>query len=121
MEDAGSNSNEETCALLGNKETCANSVSNPLRDSLFKKTIIPTKRRTWVVVDANRSHGGDLSIQVSQMVTKMVRHHDQDEREEDGSHHWDTVRLVLLKAFARNFAETFSDNCWIHLIHEGSR
>ena len=30
--------------------------------------------------------------------------------------HWS----VLLKAFARHAAETFSDNDWIHLFHEGS-
>ena len=76
--------------------------------------------RRWIVIDANRSHGEDLSIQVSKMVTKMVRHHGQDELEQDGSYHWDTVRSVLLKAFATNEAEAFSDNYWIHLIHEGS-
>ena len=54
------------------------------------------------------------------MVTKMIRHHDQDEREQDGSYHWDTVRLVLLKAFAQKGAGTFSNNQWIHMIHEGS-
>ena len=51
--------------------------------------------------DANPSQGGALSIQVSTAITKMVRHHDQDEREQDGSYHWDTVRSVLLKAFGK--------------------
>ena len=37
----------------------------------------------------------DTSIQ---LVTKKVRHHDQDEREQNGSCHWETVRSVLLKA-----------------------
>ena len=46
-----------------------------------------------------------MSIQISKMVPKMVRHHDQDEREQDGSYHWDTVRSVLLRAFARYGAE----------------
>ena len=98
----------------------AHNLGNPPLDSLFMKTIIPANERKWIVIDDNRSHGGDLSIQVSNMVTKMVRRDDQDERGQDGSYHCDTVRSVLLKAFARNGAETFSDNHWIHLIHEGS-
>ena len=35
------------------------------------------------------------------MVTKMVRHHDQDEREEDGSYHWETVKSLLMGEFAQ--------------------
>ena len=54
------------------------------------------------------------------MVTKMVRHHDQEEREQERSYHWDTVRSVLLKAVATNRAGDFSDEKWIHLIHESS-
>ena len=67
------------------------------------------------------SHEEDiLSTQVSKMITKMIRHHDQGEREQDGSYHWDIVRSVLLKAFAQNGAGDFSDNQWIHLSREGS-
>ena len=62
----------------------------------------------------------DEDICLSKLVTKIIRHHDQDEREQDGSYHWDTVRSVLLKAFAQRGAGEFSDNQWIHLIHEGS-
>ena len=39
-----------------------------------------------------------MSIQVSKMVTRMVRHYDEDERQSDASMHWDTIRPVLLKA-----------------------
>ena len=70
------------CAPHGNRETRANNLSSTPRDSLFKKTFIPTNERKWIVIDANRSHGGDLSIHVSKMFTKMVCcHHNQDERE----------------------------------------
>ena len=103
----------------GNKEACANNLSNSPSDSLFKKTIILTNERKWIVIDANPSHGGELSIQITKMVTKMVRHHDQYEREQDGSYHWDTVRSVLLMAFARYGAQIFSEDHWIRLIHEG--
>ena len=50
----------------------------------------------------------------------MVRHYDQDERHSDGSMNWDTIRSVLLKAFARHGARKFSEKYWLYLIHEGS-
>ena len=49
--------------------------------------------------------------QVSKMVTKMVRHYDQDEREQDGR---------LLRGFAQERATYFSDKYWMHLIQQGS-
>ena len=54
------------------------------------------------------------------MVTRMVRHYDQDERQSDASMHWDTIRPVLLKAFAKHGARDFSEKYWLRLIHEGS-
>ena len=78
----------------GNKETCANPLSNPLSDSLCK-TVIPTSERKWIAIDANPSPRNGLPTQVSKMVTKMVRHCDQDEREQDGSYHWETVRSLF--------------------------
>ena len=50
VEEEESNSIKETCALpirsrFGNKEECANNFSNPPSDSLFKKTIIPTREK----------------------------------------------------------------------------
>ena len=49
-------------------------------------------------------HEEDICLQVSKVVTKMIRHHDQDEREQDGSDHLGTVRSVLLKAIAQKGA-----------------
>ena len=65
--------------------------------SLFKKTTIPTNERKWIVIDANPSHEGALAIEVSKLVSRMVHHCDQEEREQDGSYHWDTVESVLLR------------------------
>ena len=101
VKEGGPNRSKETYAPQGNKETCVNILSNPPSDSLFKKTVVLTSKRKWITIDANPLRGGDLSTQVSKMVTKIVRHHDQEEREQDGSYHWDTVRSVLLKAFAK--------------------
>ena len=55
-----------------------------------------------------------------EMVTRMVRHYDQDERQSDAALHWDAIRPVLLKAFAEHGARDFSDQQWRRLIHEGS-
>ena len=50
---------------------------------------------------------------------KMLRDYDQDERP-DGSRHWDTIRPVLLRAFAQESTRDFDEGFWSHLIHEGS-
>ena len=50
----------------------------------------------------------------------MVGHYDQDEREEDGSCHWETVKSLLLRGFAQERARVFFDEYWIHLIQQGS-
>ena len=101
-------SNELLTAERGsnrNKETCANPPSNPMGDSWFKETFIPRGKRKWITIDANPSPRSGLPTKASKMVTKMVRHHDQDEREQDGSCHWKTVKWVLLKVFAQEGAE----------------
>ena len=55
MEEGGSNRTKETYAPKGNKETCANSLSNPTSDSLFKKTVIPAGERKWITIEASPS------------------------------------------------------------------
>ena len=54
------------------------------------------------------------------MVTRMVRHYDQDERQSDAALHWDTMSPVLLEAFAKHGARDFSEKHWLRLFHEGS-
>ena len=54
------------------------------------------------------------------IVTEVVRHHDQDERQSDAAPHWDVIRPVLLKAVAKHGAQDFSEKHWLRLIHEGS-
>ena len=85
-----------------------------------RKIVIPTGERKWIAIAANLSPRKVLLTQVSKVITKMIRRHDQEEREQDGSYHWDTVRSVLLKACAQEGAEHFSDNHWIQLIQQGS-
>ena len=109
----------KTCAL--HVTACAYNLSSPpSRSSMFKKTVIPLNEIKWKAIPANSSYGGALSLLVSKMVTRMVHHYDQEEREPDGSYHWDTVRRVLLKAFGKHGAHNFTKRYWIQLIQEGS-
>ena len=118
-------SNQETGAAhvtspTSIKETCADTLRISPAKRLCTQRTIPTTKRKWTVVPANSSYGGTLSIAVSKMVTRMVRHYDQDERQSDASLHRDAMRPVLLKAFAKHGARDFSDEQWLRLIHEGS-
>ena len=61
-----------------------------------------------------------LATAVSKIVTKMLRHYDQEERQTDGSMHWYTIRPVFLRAFAQEGARDFDEGFWLYLIHEGS-
>ena len=71
---------------------------------LFKITVIPGGERKFTI-DADPSPRSGLPAKVSKMVTKMVRHYDQDEREQDGSYHWETVKSLLLREFAQKRAK----------------
>ena len=82
---------------------------------------IPTTERKWKLVPANSSYGiGYLSTAISKMVTRLVRHHDQEERQSEAAVRWDTIRPKVLKAFAKQGARDFSEEDWLRLIHEGS-
>ena len=64
---------------------------------------------------------GLLPTVISKMVTRLARHYDQGERQSDAAIHWDTIRSVLLKAFANKGAQGFSDKDLLRLVHQGSR
>ena len=57
---------------------------------------------------------------ISKTLTTMCRHFDQEERESDGSRHWDSISSVLEKKFAREGARDFSDEVWLQEVFEGS-
>ena len=59
----------------------------PVKASLYTKRTILTMRGNGRLSHAHSPDGGDLATAVSKLVTKMVRHHDQDERQLDGSMH----------------------------------
>ena len=56
---------------------------------------IPTKEGKLKILPAYSSYkGGSLSTAISKMVTRLVRHHDQEERQSDAAVHWDTTRTI---------------------------
>ena len=89
--------------------------------SLLTQRTIPTTEMKWKVISTNSSYGGALPTAVSKMVTRMVRRYDQDERQSDAALHLDTIRPLLLKAFAKHGARDFSEKHWLRLVHQGSR
>ena len=50
----------------------------------------------------------------------MLRHYDQDERESDGLRHWEAIKYVFLRKFARDEGQVFNDEVWLQKIFEGS-
>ena len=88
--------------------------------SFYTQRTIPTTKKKWEIIPVKSSYGGALSAAVFKMVTRMVRHHDQDEGPLDASLHWDAIRQVLLKAIAKHGERDFSDEQWLRLVHEGS-
>ena len=66
-------------------------------------------RKKWITIHASPKRGSDLAIFHSKTVTTMFRHVDQDERESDGSRHWESIGSVLVRKFAYEGARDFSD------------
>ena len=61
-----------------------------------------------------------MAIFISKTVTTMLRHFDQDERESDGSRHWEAIKSVMLRKFERDGVQDFNDEVWLQKIFEGS-
>ena len=63
------------------------------------------------------SDGGYLATAASKIVSKTLRHFDQDERQTDGSRHWDTNRKVLMKPFEEGTRD-FDEGYWLSQVHQ---
>ena len=69
----------------------------PNKASLYARRTIPKNEKKWIVIHAHSRYGGDLAVSISKTVTTMLRHFDHDERESDGSRHWDSIKSVFGK------------------------
>ena len=91
---------KETWASPSTKETCAGTIIlTPRNASLFSKRTIPTNEKKWKVIHAHSREGRDLAVSVTSMVTTMLRHFDQEERQTNGLRYWNSTKPVLMRAF----------------------
>ena len=84
-------------------------IFTPRKASLFTRRSSPTSEKKWKVKHAHSPDGGHLAVSVAKMVTMMLRHFDQEERQTDGSRHWNSMEPVLMRACAHEGAQNFSD------------
>ena len=120
-------STRATGAYRSNSETVVhlskvNSGTRETGTRVYIKKVVPMHDRNWITIRAfHANERNSLSSNISKMVTRMVRHHDQDERDHDGTVHWDTIYPVQ----QRNFEDKIGRRCtykdWIEHIHFGSR
>ena len=72
--------------------------SNP--ENGHSEDSIPSKERKWNDILANRNlKRNTFESDVAKLVMKLVRHHDQEERETDGAVHWKPMGPKLRFAF----------------------
>ena len=99
----------------------ANPITLTERPVYFTKRTIPALERKRRIIPSGPTHARKyLSSAISKMVTKLVRHFDQDERQTDAAVHWDSIRPVLLKTLADKGAQEFSEQEWIQHVRQGS-
>ena len=114
-------SSRETWVAPSTGETRAGSVKLvPHKASIYTRKIIPRNEKEWITIHANPKRGSDLAIFISKTITSILRHFDQDERESDGSRHWEGIKSILLTRFERDGVQDFSVEVWLQKIFEGS-
>ena len=112
---------KETWVAPSTGETRASFVNLvPNEASMYTRTTLPRIEKKWITIHSNPKRGSDLAIFISKTVTTMLRHFDQDERESDGSRHWEGIESVLLRKFERDGVQDVNDEVWLQKIFEGS-
>ena len=74
-----------------------------------KEPFLRRKGSGKILLPINSSYGGSLPTAISKMVTRLVRHYDQEERQSDGAVHGGTIGPKLVKVFAKQGARDFSE------------
>ena len=65
-----------------------------------KEPLLPMRGNGWSFTQLHQMEG-DFEIAVTKMVTNMLCHYDQEERQTDGSRPWDNIKPTLVREFAR--------------------
>ena len=91
---------------------------NPAETKCYGKEIVLMNQREWTTIRAFKGYNREcISASISKLVMTIVRHRDQDERENDGAVHWNTMSPKLLTAFEDQGGREHSGRDWIHHIH----
>ena len=88
---------------------------------IYTRKEISMKDRVWNTIAGfphNKRHS--IEARISKEVTHMVRHRDQDEREEDGAMHWDAILPKLRKKFQSQLDKECANKDWIDYLYRGS-
>ena len=84
------------------------------RDMLKVETFkSPSRRRSILWTECGRPSQKE--------VTRIVRHRDQDEREQDGAVHWDTTLLMLKRRFQSQSEDEGKSMDWVKHLQHGSQ
>ena len=89
------------------------------REETFKSS--PMKDRVWTTIRGfPQSEKHSIETRISKEVTRMVRHRDQNEREEDGGAHWDTILPTLKRKFQNQLEDEGKSMNWVEHLYRGS-
>ena len=104
---------------MGNQDE---SFQKPPEPVCYRKKIVPTRDREWITIPAfDACNKNSISSAISKMVTRMVRHHDQDDRDHDGAAHWHTIYPKLLRAFEEQVGRVRTEMGFITFISRTTR
>ena len=91
--------------------------TNPVDN--HSEEVILTEEGKWNdILACQHFRGHTFEPEVSQLVMRLARHCDQDEREADGAVHWKSMGPKLRKAFQKAGGHKFSDSDWFQHIHK---
>ena len=91
---------------------------HPRTKSNYTKKEIPREDRIWKTIPGcQKCKGHSFVTRILKCVTKMVRHHDQDEREADEAMHWNVILSVLKQRFQNQLEKEFTGEDWLHRLY----
>ena len=94
---------------------------HPRTKSIYMKKEIPKEDRIWTTIPGcQKCQRDSFETRICKCVTNMLRHHDQDERETDGSMHWNVIPPALKGRFKNQLEKEFTNEDWLQCLYLGS-
>ena len=104
------------------EETLAKQFEIPT-NTVFNSSeeLIPIETREWNdILACKHFKGKTFEAEVSTLVMRLVRRHDQDERETEGAVHLSSMCPKLWEPLRKAGRQKFSDSDWLRYMYEGS-